>query len=141
MQSSAELEEEIATLEAEIINLERNLLSLYRTAFKGHLSTLSDTPGPYLEHKIGSSPKLLSDQLHHNMETHVSKGDLIHHEGMSPAHGWASSDSRSYAVSLKSTSSRVNMPPFFDLDLFNKTSLLIQAYIFFTNLCMCSKIL
>lgn len=104
--SSAELEEEIATLEAEIINLERNLLSLYRTAFKGHLSTLSDTPGPYLEHKIGSSPKLLSDQLHHNMETHVSKGDLIHHEGMSPAHGWASSDSRSYAVSLKSTSSR-----------------------------------
>lgn len=111
MQSSSELREEIANLEVEITHLERYLLSLYRTAFEGHVTSLSDTPGPYLQYKVKSSPLGLSNQLHHKMEQHVCRGGLIHHDKMSPAHGWASSDNQSCAANLKPTSSRVTCLP------------------------------
>uniref|UniRef100_A0A2N9F3F2 DUF547 domain-containing protein n=1 Tax=Fagus sylvatica TaxID=28930 RepID=A0A2N9F3F2_FAGSY len=104
--SSVELREEIATLEAEIMHLERYLLSLYRTAFEGNVTTLSNTPGSYLQYKTESSPKFLSNQLHYKMEPHVCKVDLVHHDKMSPAQGWATSDNQRIAASLKSTSSR-----------------------------------
>jgi hypothetical protein len=110
IQSSAELRDEIATLEGEIMHLERYLLSLYRTAFEGHITSFSDTPGPYLQYKIESSPLVLSNQLHHKKEQYVSRGGLIHHDKMSPAHGWASSDNLSSA-NLKPTSSRVTCLP------------------------------
>ncbi|XP_041017679.1 uncharacterized protein LOC121259929 isoform X2 [Juglans microcarpa x Juglans regia] len=102
--SSSELREEIATLEVDIIHLERHILSLYRTAFEGHQS--SDTPEPHLQYKIGSSPKILSNQSHKNMEPTVSKDGLVHQEKMSPAHGWVSSDNQSCAASLNSKSRR-----------------------------------
>ncbi|KAG6704429.1 hypothetical protein I3842_07G133400 [Carya illinoinensis] len=102
--SSSELREEIATLDVDIMHLERHILSLYRTAFEGHLS--SDTPEPHLQYKIGSSPKILSNQSHQNMEPSVSKDGLVHHEKMSPAHGWVSSDNQSCAASLNSKSRR-----------------------------------
>ena len=120
MQSSVELREEIATLEAEIMHLERYLLSLYRTAFEGNVTTLSNTPGSYLQYKTESSPKFLSNQLHYKMEPHVCKVDLVHHDKMSPAQGWATSDNQSFAASLKSTSTRVNMPLLSNLDLVNR---------------------
>jgi hypothetical protein len=133
MQSSVELREEIATLEVEIMHLERSLLSLYRTAFEGHVTSFSNTPGPYLQYKIESSPLVLSNQLHHKMGQHVCRGGSIHHDKMSPAHGWASSDNQSCAANLKPTSSRVTclpsltyiwlMEPFFHIGLH-----------FFTNL-------
>ncbi|KAE8057476.1 hypothetical protein FH972_014166 [Carpinus fangiana] len=106
LKSSAELRDEIATLEGEIMHLERYLLSLYRTAFEGHITSFSDTPGPYLQYKIESSPLVLSNQLHHKKEQYVSRGGLIHHDKMSPALGWASSDNQSCSANLKPTSSR-----------------------------------
>lgn len=111
MQSTMELKEEIATLEVEIMHLERYLLSLYRTAFDGNQSTLSNTPEPYSQYKTRASQKYLSNQLHYKMEPHVSKGDIVPHDVVLPAHGWPSSDNQSFAASLKSTSSRVNTLP------------------------------
>ncbi|XP_041022050.1 uncharacterized protein LOC121263302 [Juglans microcarpa x Juglans regia] len=103
--SSTELREEIATLEVEIMHLERYLLSLYRTAFEGHRPTLPDTHGSYLQYKIGSLPKLLSNQSHQNMEPRVSKDALVHHDKMSPT-GWANSDNPGLVAHLKSKSSK-----------------------------------
>lgn len=102
--SSAELREEISTLESEIMHLERYILSLYRTTFEEHVTSLPDTPGPYLKYKIEPSPTVLSRKLHHKMEQQVCRGGPLHHEKMSPTHSWASSDNQSCAANLKSSS-------------------------------------
>lgn len=118
MQSSSELREELATLEVDIMHLERHILSLYRTAFEGHLSTLSDTPAPHLQYKIGSSPKILSNQSHQNMVPSVLKDGLVHQDKM---YGWVSSDIQSCAASLNLKSRRVKTPPFSNVDLVDGT--------------------
>lgn len=129
MQSSTELREEIATLEDEILHLERYLLSLYRTAFEEHRPTLPDTHGSYLQYKIGSSPKILSNQSHQNMKPQVSKDGFVHRAKMSPT-GWANPDNPDFVEVLKSKSSKVNTPPvsnLSNLDLVKRTSLFVEA--------------
>ncbi|GAV65800.1 Lzipper-MIP1 domain-containing protein [Cephalotus follicularis] len=104
--SSAELRKEIARIEVEILHLEHYLLSLYRTAFKGHVSTLSNNTSTELQDKAGLSSLHVANQSHYRLEPHVPRDGFVHHDKTSPAHNWEISDIQSCTASLKATSTR-----------------------------------